>query len=373
MPFSSRMFQVHVPLLSPVGCRRASVRSGGPRASPAAAPGRAVPSSCRRTSAGHMRPPARGRARLVPLACPPPAAEARCPHPLLLSAAWQPIREVEHARVTSASSSRTTRRGLVVLYSLKGRGSRGSGCASRVTCCTGTTRERPAGPLDASTAATGCWITPALAERARGPTSPTTRPAASSGSPTRSLSPHRRPRRRSKSLAITVRGGRWSIEHRLRNAGPMLWSGGAWALTCTAPREATLYRVPLGGGPPRGTWPRSWSPPLGRDPHLAPRRSADLADRRRDGDPCARTRPSACCSRPRGRLEMHDRARHLHQGGAVRSGCRVPRGHQPRRLRRPGPLHGGARARRARFRPLAPGAALTHVEGVDAGPRLASV
>lgn len=53
-----------------------------------------------------------------------------------------------------------------------------------------------------------------------------------------------------KSLAITARDGCFRIEHRLHNAGDLLWSGGAWALTCTSPRDDTVYRIPLGGGPP---------------------------------------------------------------------------------------------------------------------------
>jgi hypothetical protein len=66
-----------------------------------------------------------------------------------------------------------------------------------------------------------------------------------------------------KSLAIAVSHGVWTLEHRLRNVGSLLWSGGAWALTCTSPRPDTVYRVPLGGGPP--AWdlttiviPRRW-------------------------------------------------------------------------------------------------------------------
>jgi hypothetical protein len=53
-----------------------------------------------------------------------------------------------------------------------------------------------------------------------------------------------------KTLAICARDGLWRIEHQVRNVGALLWSGGAWALTCTSPREGTVYRVPLGGGPP---------------------------------------------------------------------------------------------------------------------------
>jgi hypothetical protein len=53
-----------------------------------------------------------------------------------------------------------------------------------------------------------------------------------------------------KTLTVRVRGTEWTIEHQLRNVGTMLWAGGAWALTCTRPRRATRYRVPLGGGGP---------------------------------------------------------------------------------------------------------------------------
>jgi hypothetical protein len=66
-----------------------------------------------------------------------------------------------------------------------------------------------------------------------------------------------------KRLAIRVRGDRWTIAHRLRNTGDMLWSGGAWALTCTRPSARTRYRIALDGGPP--AWdvltmviPRRW-------------------------------------------------------------------------------------------------------------------
>jgi hypothetical protein len=53
-----------------------------------------------------------------------------------------------------------------------------------------------------------------------------------------------------KSLSVRVRGAEWTIEHRLRNTSTMLWTGGAWALTCTHPRRGTRYRIPLGGGNP---------------------------------------------------------------------------------------------------------------------------
>lgn len=66
-----------------------------------------------------------------------------------------------------------------------------------------------------------------------------------------------------KTLTVRARASGWVIEHRLRNVGDMLWSGGAWALTCTAPGASTRYHVPLGGGDER--WdlftmvvPRRW-------------------------------------------------------------------------------------------------------------------
>jgi len=66
-----------------------------------------------------------------------------------------------------------------------------------------------------------------------------------------------------KTIAIRTRPSGWTIEHRLRNVGDMLWSGGAWALTCTLPGPGTRYRLPL--GEPEGAWdaftmviPRRW-------------------------------------------------------------------------------------------------------------------
>lgn len=52
-----------------------------------------------------------------------------------------------------------------------------------------------------------------------------------------------------KSFSITAQAGVWQIEHRVRNAGELLWSGGIWALTCTVPARNSVYRIPLGGGP----------------------------------------------------------------------------------------------------------------------------
>lgn len=67
-----------------------------------------------------------------------------------------------------------------------------------------------------------------------------------------------------KSMTVTVGAGVWTIEHRLRNTGSLLWAGGAWALTCTRSGPLTSYRIPLGGGDP--TWdvltvaiPRRWA------------------------------------------------------------------------------------------------------------------
>lgn len=69
-----------------------------------------------------------------------------------------------------------------------------------------------------------------------------------------------------KTLVVRADGPDWIVEHRIRNTGDMLWSGGAWALTCTAPRtgtRGTRYHIPLDGGDPR--WdlftmvvPRRW-------------------------------------------------------------------------------------------------------------------
>src|SRR5205085_2531289 len=68
-----------------------------------------------------------------------------------------------------------------------------------------------------------------------------------------------------KSLRIRVLADdRFAVEHQLRNAGDMLWSGGAWALTCTRPGRATSYGIPL-DRPPVPEWdvltlivPRRW-------------------------------------------------------------------------------------------------------------------
>jgi hypothetical protein len=66
-----------------------------------------------------------------------------------------------------------------------------------------------------------------------------------------------------KTLRIEVDHGVWTVVHQLRNTGDMLWSGAAWALTCTRPERSTRYRIPIDGGDPG--WdvltmiiPRAW-------------------------------------------------------------------------------------------------------------------
>lgn len=41
---------------------------------------------------------------------------------------------------------------------------------------------------------------------------------------------------------------RIAVDHFVINRSAMLWSGGAWAITCTRPSPATTYTVPLGDG-----------------------------------------------------------------------------------------------------------------------------
>jgi hypothetical protein len=55
-----------------------------------------------------------------------------------------------------------------------------------------------------------------------------------------------------KSFVVRAARGEFTVEHRVCNRGQMLWSGGAWALTCTRPARGTRYRIPLGGG--SSTW-----------------------------------------------------------------------------------------------------------------------
>ncbi|MDQ3364991.1 MAG: hypothetical protein M3680_06150 [Myxococcota bacterium] len=84
-----------------------------------------------------------------------------------------------------------------------------------------------------------------------------------------------------KSIAVTVRDGRWILEHKLRNCGSLLWAGGLWALTCTLPAPATHYRIPL--EPTAESWdvltmviPRRWAGHTSRldDPQFSLREDA---------------------------------------------------------------------------------------------------
>lgn len=114
------------------------------------------------------------------------------------------------------------------------------------------------------------------------------------------------------SLTIRALDEGFRITHRLRNAGDMLWSGGAWALTCTAPVRGTRYRIPLDGGDPR--WdvismaiPRRWGgghTSLLRDSQFA--FSDDALEVRALGREAKRM-----LGTPRGTLEMIDRRGHF--------------------------------------------------------------
>jgi hypothetical protein len=131
-----------------------------------------------------------------------------------------------------------------------------------------------------------------------------------------------------KSLAIRARRGAWTVEHRVRNAGDMLWSGGAWALTCTVPRRDTVYRIPLGGGPP--AWdvativiPLRWGGTHGSrlaDPQIA--LTADAMEIRARGDEAKRM-----VLAPRGLIEMKDPARGVfRKTSPYRAGAAYPMG-----------------------------------------------
>jgi hypothetical protein len=115
-----------------------------------------------------------------------------------------------------------------------------------------------------------------------------------------------------KTLAIRAGGETdgWTIEHRLRNVGDMLWAGGAWAITATAPRRTTRYTIPLDGGDP--SWdvvsiiiPRRWGgghTASIADPQFTLAGDAlEIRTRGREGKRMA--------SAPRGTLVMTDPAR----------------------------------------------------------------
>ncbi|HUS32305.1 MAG TPA: hypothetical protein VMZ53_27580 [Kofleriaceae bacterium] len=114
-----------------------------------------------------------------------------------------------------------------------------------------------------------------------------------------------------KTLEVRVRGAEWSVRHHLRNSSGLLWSGGAWALTCTLPSAETVYRIPLGGGPP--TWdiatiivPLSWGTHTSRldDPQIS--FNGRVMEVRAQSDESKRM-----VRAPLGTIEMHDAARGL--------------------------------------------------------------
>lgn len=131
-----------------------------------------------------------------------------------------------------------------------------------------------------------------------------------------------------KTLIVRPGPRAWQITHRLRNVSDMLWSGGAWALTCTLPARATRYRIPLGGGPAR--WdlvtiviPRSWggthTSKLADPQFKLTEEALELHARGQEG--------KRMILAPRGQLEMMDPVR----GGLViaatyRAGQRYPLG-----------------------------------------------
>ncbi|HEU0034962.1 MAG TPA: hypothetical protein VFQ53_30260 [Kofleriaceae bacterium] len=118
------------------------------------------------------------------------------------------------------------------------------------------------------------------------------------------------PSRIEKTLAIRTTDDGFVVEHRLRNTGDMLWSGGAWALTCTKPARDTRYRIPLDGGDPgwdvvRVVIPRRWGGTHTSrlaDPQFA--FTDDALEFRARGDEAKRM-----VFAPRGTLEMVDPAR----------------------------------------------------------------
>lgn len=125
-----------------------------------------------------------------------------------------------------------------------------------------------------------------------------------------------------KTLALRVGEGTVTVEHRVRNAGDMLWSGGAWALTCTRPEPDTTYRVPFGEPT---AWdvvtlvvPRRWGAThtsAVADPQIELREDALVLR------PAGREAKRMIGARP-GRIEMRDaRATFVKEADVVRGGA----------------------------------------------------
>ncbi len=54
-----------------------------------------------------------------------------------------------------------------------------------------------------------------------------------------------------KSLSVRVLDeSTFAVENRITNVSDMLWSGGVWGLSCTAPGKTSTYGIPLGDGTP---------------------------------------------------------------------------------------------------------------------------
>jgi hypothetical protein len=128
-----------------------------------------------------------------------------------------------------------------------------------------------------------------------------------------------------KSLTIRATSDGWSILHRLRNTGDMLWSGGIWAITCTRPTARTRYRIPLDGGNP--AWdlltiitPRRWGgihSALVDDPQIRLREDAvHIRALGREGKRMLFTE--------RGELEMRDQRGHFSKATGAIAGGRYP-------------------------------------------------
>jgi hypothetical protein len=91
------------------------------------------------------------------------------------------------------------------------------------------------------------WLTRPGADESEETYTPDDRPCQVRSSP-RALTVAAPPDRHRLVRALRVRHhrGGFVIEHRVTNTGDMLWSGGVWGLTCTAPRPSTVYAIPIG-------------------------------------------------------------------------------------------------------------------------------